>query len=75
MTTTTTEAKRQDRARSAEVCDDCGLGLKEAEAKAFFYRCESCQLDHVARVRSWMGGIPDRYLDVYYQNTQTRFKH
>lgn len=75
MTTTTTEAKRRDLVRSAEICDDCGVGLKEAEVKAFLYRCEGCQREHVERVHNWMGGRPDRYLDVFYKNAQPRFKH
>ena len=72
---TATHQLRQGQGRSADVCDDCGIALTAPEEKAFLYRCAPCQIDHVERVYRWMGGVPDRYLDVFYQNSKPRAYH
>ena len=67
---TTNAAKRQDRARSADVCDGCGIRLTAEEIHDYHYRCLPCEREHRERVTSWMNGAPDRYMDVYYHNHQ-----
>jgi len=49
-----------------DLCTDCGIEMTDEESEYYETRCESCEIEHQARILLWKAGKPDSEMDRLY---------